>query len=134
LLSSLCVLVQVPEHSMYGAGPQTQAPLAHVVPVVHVVVVAHVPVLSHCCTAAPLHCTAPGVHPTQLPFRQTGLVAGQAAQFAPQCAPSVFVLYAHGVVPPHVAKPALQLAPHVPPLHVATPLTAAGHCVQFGPQ
>jgi hypothetical protein len=100
-----------------------------------VTVFCHVPVMSHCCTVVvPLHCTAPGVQATQAPFKQTGLVAGQAAQFGPQCAGSVFVLYAHGVAPPHVAKPALQFAPHAPPLHVATPLTAAGHCVQLAPQ
>jgi hypothetical protein len=133
-VSLVFVLTQPLEHITYGAGPHTHAPFEHVIPVAQVVVVCQAPVESHVCTVFPLHWMVPGLHATQEPFTQAGAVAGQAVHAVPQCVGSVLVLYAHGVVPPHVAKPGLQLAPHAPPLQVATPFTAAGHCVQFGPQ
>jgi hypothetical protein len=44
----------------------------------------HAPLESHVCGTAPLHCVAPGVHATQAPFKQMGVVPAHAAPQAPQ--------------------------------------------------
>ncbi len=82
--------------------------------------------------APPQSISTPGHR--QLPPVQTSPVA-QATQPDPQWVASLSVSYAQGVVPPQALKPALQVTPHAPWVHVAVPpLAGAGHAVQLAPQ
>jgi hypothetical protein len=84
LLSSDERSTHAPEQSDRPAL-HTHAPFTHEPPASQVCVVCQVPVPSHVCTAAvPLHWTAPGVHATHTPLRQTGVEPPHTAQVAPQ--------------------------------------------------
>jgi hypothetical protein len=61
-------------------------------------------------------------------------VVVHVVQAAPQCAGSVLVLNAQGVVPPHALNAPVHVAPQTPAVHDGVPFVTVGHCVQLAPQ